>query len=63
MGLAPPERDLWWVLSDGGAPARRYAEAAGRVPDPAGLTLYRIRWALDGSSWVKIAGSKESSRT
>lgn len=49
-GLAPPERDLWWVLGDGGEDARRYAEATGRAPDPAALALYRIRWALDDLS-------------
>lgn len=48
VGLAPPERDLWMVVSDsGGGDARRYTEATGRPVDPAALALYRIRWQLD----------------
>jgi len=49
VGLAPPERDLWWVLTDD-VEARHYAEVTGRPADPAGLALYRIRWALDDLS-------------
>jgi spectinomycin phosphotransferase len=52
VGLAPPERDLWWVISDsGGAEARRYTGATGRAVDPAALALYRLRWALDDLSY------------
>ena len=47
VGLAPPERDLWWVVSETGQEARRYAELTGRAVDPARLALYRLRWALD----------------
>jgi spectinomycin phosphotransferase len=50
VGLAPPERDLWMVVSDSGEEARRYTEATGRAVDPAALALYRIRWALDDIS-------------
>jgi len=51
VGLAPPERDLWWIISDsGGAEARRYTRATGRPVDPAALALYRLRWALDDLS-------------
>jgi spectinomycin phosphotransferase len=47
LGLAPPERDLWWILSDTGAEAARYAELTGcQVSQPA-VTLYRMRWDLD----------------
>ena len=46
-GLAPPERDLWWVLSDTGAEAARYAELTGREVSQAALALYRLRWDLD----------------
>jgi spectinomycin phosphotransferase len=47
VGLAPPERDLWWVLSDAGTEAARYAELTGRdVSEPA-VALYRKRWDLD----------------
>jgi len=51
VGLAPPERDLWWVISDStGWEARRYARATGWSVDPAALALYRLRWALDDLS-------------
>ncbi len=53
VGLARPERDLWWVIGDPGDPAgtsdegRRYTEATGRAIDPDALSFYRIRWTLD----------------
>jgi spectinomycin phosphotransferase len=51
VGLAPPERDLWWVVSDSGCEqARRYTRATGRPVDRAALALYRLRWALDDLS-------------
>ncbi|RCV50700.1 phosphotransferase [Marinitenerispora sediminis] len=46
VGLAVPERDLWLVAADS-ADLERYADAAGRRPDPAALELYRLRWALE----------------
>jgi spectinomycin phosphotransferase len=46
VGMAPPERDLWMVVSDTGDEARRYAEATGRAVDPVALAFYRLRWAL-----------------
>lgn len=45
VGLAVPERDLWLVTDDPDELAR-YTEATGHRPDPALLTLYRLRWAL-----------------
>jgi spectinomycin phosphotransferase len=51
VGAAPPERDLWWVVSDSGdVAARRYAEATGRPVDRDALAFYRLRWALDDMS-------------
>jgi spectinomycin phosphotransferase len=51
VGAAPPERDLWWIMSDsGGVAARRYAEATGRAVDQDALEFYRLRWALDDMS-------------
>jgi spectinomycin phosphotransferase len=47
VGLAPPERDLWWVMGEG---TLRYAELTGRSADPAMLAFYRLRWALDDIS-------------
>jgi spectinomycin phosphotransferase len=49
-GLGPPERDLWWVVGETGEGSRRYADLTGRLVDPAGLALYRLRWALDDIS-------------
>jgi spectinomycin phosphotransferase len=49
VGLAPPERDLWWI-DTGGEELRRYADATGRAADPAALACYRLRWALDDIS-------------
>jgi len=50
VGLAPPERDLWWVMGEAGEGSRRYAELTGRSADPAVLAFYRLRWALDDIS-------------
>ncbi len=53
VGLARPERDLWWVLGgprdpgDTGDEGRRYTEATGRAINPDAVTFYRIRWTLD----------------
>jgi len=46
-GLAPPERDLWWVLSDTDAEAAHYAELTGRDVSRQAVVLYRLRWDLD----------------
>jgi len=46
VGLGPPERDLWMVVSQAGE-SRRYADLTGREVDQARLALYRLRWALD----------------
>ena len=46
VGLGPPERDLWMVVSQTGE-SRRYADLTGREVDQARLELYRLRWALD----------------
>jgi len=57
VGLAPPERDLWWVLSGSdsgsgwgsgsGAEAARYAELTGHQLSQPAVALYRLRWDLD----------------
>jgi spectinomycin phosphotransferase len=44
VGLAPPERDLWFLApGDFGS----YEAATGYRPAPAALDLYRLRWHLD----------------
>ena len=50
VGLAPPERDLWMVASEGGDELRRYTELTGRPVDAAAFGFYRLRWALDDIS-------------
>ena len=50
VGLAPPERDLWMIVSHNGEGAGQYTQATGRPVDPAALALYRIRWMLDDIS-------------
>jgi spectinomycin phosphotransferase len=48
VGLAPPERDLWWLASGDAADAfADYSTATGVRVDPAALRLYRLRWLLD----------------
>jgi spectinomycin phosphotransferase len=46
-GLAPPERDLWSILSDTGAEAGRYAELTCHHVSESAVALYRLRWDLD----------------
>jgi spectinomycin phosphotransferase len=51
VGAGPPERDLWWIVTEhDDAAARRYTEATGRRVDPDALAFYRLRWALDDLS-------------
>jgi len=47
VGLALPERDLWWVLSPSGDEARLYASLTGRHVSPTAVDLFRLRWDLD----------------
>ncbi|GGZ49434.1 hypothetical protein GCM10010387_49610 [Streptomyces inusitatus] len=46
VGLAAPERDLWHLAGEPGA-LDRHTELTGRIPDPAALALYRLRWDLE----------------
>jgi spectinomycin phosphotransferase len=43
VGLAPPERDLWWV----GEAAATYTSLSGLPVSQDALELYRLRWVLD----------------
>jgi spectinomycin phosphotransferase len=45
-GLALPERDLWWIVSDCGAEAAQYTQLTGRAVNEVALSLYRLRWDL-----------------
>jgi spectinomycin phosphotransferase len=46
VGLALPERDLWWIVSDSGAEAAQYTQLTGRAVSETALSLYRLRWDL-----------------
>jgi spectinomycin phosphotransferase len=46
IGLARPERDLWWVIS-GDSDAARYSRRTGWTVNQDALSLYRLRWGLD----------------
>jgi len=46
-GLAPPERDLWSILSNTGPEVARYAELTDHQVSQAALDLYRQRWDID----------------
>ncbi len=51
VGLAPPERDLWWLATADTTAADTTANGAGEGAPPGAdretLLLYRIRWDLD----------------
>jgi spectinomycin phosphotransferase len=46
VGLALPERDLWWIVSESGAEAAQYAQLTGRAVSETALSFYRLRWDL-----------------
>jgi spectinomycin phosphotransferase len=46
VGLAPPERDLWLVLSDDQEEATIYTDATGHEVDQAALDFFRLTWDL-----------------
>lgn len=51
VGLAPPERDLWFLAEDdASAGFARYQAATDYRPAPAAVELYRLRWRLDDIS-------------
>lgn len=47
VGLAPAERDLWWIVSDSGSEAAQYAQLTGHAVSEAALSFYRLRWDLE----------------
>jgi spectinomycin phosphotransferase len=46
VALAPPERDLWMLVSDNGEEAKGYADATGHELDAAAMSFFRLRWDL-----------------
>jgi spectinomycin phosphotransferase len=51
VGLAPPERDLWWLATESDPHLSRYTAETGRRIDAEALKLYRLRWQLDDLIW------------
>ncbi len=55
VGLAPPERDLWMVVTDTGEELALYLDLTRRRVDQNALSLYRARWQLDDvASFVSL---------
>jgi spectinomycin phosphotransferase len=56
--VAPPERDLWMVVTQAGDERRIYADATGRQVNDDTLTLYRLFWELSEIagyiSWFRL---------
>jgi spectinomycin phosphotransferase len=46
VALAPPERDLWFVVEDGTDAAERYEHATGRRVDETAVDYFRLTWDL-----------------
>jgi spectinomycin phosphotransferase len=46
VALAPPERDLWMVVSETGDEAAAYADATGRRVDAEAMDFFRLTWDL-----------------
>jgi Ser/Thr protein kinase RdoA (MazF antagonist) len=46
VALAPPERDLWFVVEDGTDSAERYEAATGRAVDAGAIDFFRVTWDL-----------------
>ena len=46
VALAPPERDLWMVVSETGDEAAAYADATGRTVDAGAMDFFRLTWDL-----------------
>jgi spectinomycin phosphotransferase/16S rRNA (guanine(1405)-N(7))-methyltransferase len=45
--IAPPERDLWWLVLEDGALATEYERRTRMDVDPAAIEVYRMRWRLE----------------
>ena len=60
VGVAAPERDLWFVVEDA-ADIEHYAAATGHRPNATALAVYRTRWQFDDlASIIKLLRSPHS---
>ena len=55
VGLALPERDLWWLAKDRATDMRTYQHHTKRRVDARAIALYRVRWQLDDLIWCITA--------
>src|SRR5206468_10939587 len=56
--LAPPERDLWMLVDDGGDDAATYVDATGHQPDPVAMDFFRLAWDLaDLAAYIDVLRS------
>jgi spectinomycin phosphotransferase len=56
--LAPPERDLWMLLGDGGDDGQTYGEMTGHQPDPLAMDFFQLGWDLaDLAAYVDVLRS------
>ena len=44
--VAPPERDLWWLVAEDDTVTGTYEHRTGVAVDPGALELYRVGWFL-----------------
>jgi len=58
IALAPPERDLWTLVSDAEDEASIYADATGREPDAVAINFFRLVWDLaDLAAYLNVLRS------
>ena len=61
VGLAPAERDLWFLEARCPGSLSAYVDAGGRPANPSALDLYRRRWTLsDVAAFTRLFRSPHS---
>jgi spectinomycin phosphotransferase len=61
VALAPPERDLWMVVSDTADVATIYADATGHQLDQVAVNFFRLTWDLkDLATYIQVLRSPHS---
>jgi spectinomycin phosphotransferase len=58
VALAPPERDLWMLVSGASDEASIYADATGHEPDSVAMNFFRLVWDLaDLAAYLNVLRS------
>jgi spectinomycin phosphotransferase len=58
VALAPSERDLWMLVSDGADKASIYADATGHEPNAVAMNFFRLVWDLaDLAAYINVLRS------